>query len=206
MIRFTQLAIFLFAGISAFLLRFDFAIPASARRHLLFALVIWAVVKIVVFHLFALDRGWWRYTSVPDLLRLIAGNGVASTVASVVILFLSSPGFPRSIYFLDLLLCLSMTAGIRLGVRVNFEISRSHSFTPRKRTLIFGAGDAGLSLLREIRQNSNLSYQVLGFIDDDSPKPVGSFYAAPVLRHRRGLGLHRRDTRHRDDPYRTPER
>ena len=181
MIRFTQLAIFLFAGISAFLLRFDFAIPASARRHLLFALVIWAVVKIVVFHLFALDRGWWRYTSVPDLLRLIAGNGVASTVASVVILFLSSPGFPRSICFLDLLLCLSMTAGIRLGVRVNFEISRSHSFTPRKRTLIFGAGDAGLSLLREIRQNSNLSYQVLGFIDDDVSKTGRRIYAAPVL-------------------------
>ena len=181
LIRSTQLAIFLFAGVSAFLLRFDFAIPLPSRRHLLSALVIWAVLKVIVFLLFSLDRGWWRYTSVPDLIRLIAGNAVASTVASAVILMLAPAGFPRSIYFLDFLLCLSMTAGIRLAVRVNFEISRSHNFAPRKRTLIYGAGYAGVALLRESRQNSALPYQVLGFIDDDASKTGRRIYQAPVL-------------------------
>ena len=181
MIRFTQLAIFLFAGVSAFLLRFDFAIPGPSKRHLLSALIIWAVVKAIVFHLFSLDRGWWRYTSVPDLLRLIAGNAVASSAASVAILLLAAPGFPRSIYFLDFLLCFSMTAGIRLAVRVNFEISRSHNFAPRKRTLIYGAGYAGVALFREIHQNSALAYQVLGFIDDDASKTGRRIHQAPVL-------------------------
>jgi FlaA1/EpsC-like NDP-sugar epimerase len=181
LVRFVQLAIFLFAGVSAFLLRFDFAIPGPSKRHLLSALLIWAVVKVGVFHLFSLDRGWWRYTSVPDLLRLITGNTVASTAASAAILLLAAPGFPRSIYILDFLLCVSMTAGIRLGVRVNFEISRSHGFAPGKRTLIFGAGDAGVALLREIRQNSALAYQVLGFIDDDPSKTGRRIHQAPVL-------------------------
>ena len=181
MIRFTQLAIFLAAGVSAFLLRFDFAIPGQFQHYLLSALIAWAVIKVAVFHLFSLDSGWWSYTSVQDLGHLIAGNSIASSVASVAILLLSAPGFPRSLYFLDFLLCLSMTAGIRLGVRVVFEISRTHSSVPRKRTLIFGAGDAGLSLLREIRQNSSLSYQVLGFIDDDVSKTGRRIHQAPVL-------------------------
>ncbi len=180
MIRFTQLAIFLFAGVSAFLLRFDFAIPGPARRYLLTGLVIWAVVKVIVFHLFSLDRGWWRYTSVPDLLRLIAGNAIAGTAASAIIL-LALPGFPRSIYFLDFLLCLVMTAGIRLAVRVNFEISRSHSFAPGKRTLIYGAGDAGVALLREIRQNSTLAIRSSASLMTTQRKPVAVSHQAPIL-------------------------
>ena len=181
LIRLTQIAIFLFAGVSAFLLRFDFAIPGAFRHYLLSALIIWVIVKVIVFHLSALDRGWWRYTSVSDLVRLIAGNIAGSIAASVAIMLLAAPGFPRSIYVLDFLLCLCMTAGIRLCVRVNFEISRSHSFVPRKRTLIFGAGEAGVSLLREIGRNSTLAYQVLGFIDDDATKTGRRIHQATVL-------------------------
>lgn len=181
MIRSTQLAIFLFAGLSAFLLRFDCAIPSQFQRYLLSALITWALAKVTVFHLFSLDRGWWSYTSVQDILRLIAGNTVASAAASVAILLLAAPGFPRSIYFLDFLLCLSMTAGIRLSVRVIYEISRSHHSAARKRTLIYGAGDAGVTLLREIRRNSSLAYQVLGFIDDDAFKTGRRIHQAPVL-------------------------
>src|SRR5690349_5406498 len=97
MVRAVQLAIFLFAGVSAFLLRFDFAIPAPSKRHMAYALVIWIIAKVATFHLFSLDRGWWRYTSVPDLLRLIAGNVAASTASSIAILLLAPTGFPRSI-------------------------------------------------------------------------------------------------------------
>jgi FlaA1/EpsC-like NDP-sugar epimerase len=140
MTRSVQLAIFLFAGLSAFLLRFDCAIPGQLQRHLISALVIWALFKVAFFHVLSLDRGWWSYTSVQDLLRLIAGNAIASTAASVAILLLSAPGFPRSIYFLDFLLCLSMTAGIRLAVRVIYEIPlppfhrpEAHSHLRRRR-------------------------------------------------------------------------
>src|ERR1035441_6391640 len=73
-VRGGQLVIFLFAGISAFLLRFDFVIPKEHRTHLWVGICIWAVAKIFVFQLFRLDRGWWRYVSVPDLLRVAYAN------------------------------------------------------------------------------------------------------------------------------------
>ena len=73
-LRGIQLAIFIAAGFFAFLLRFDFGVPPTYRLHLVTALAMWVLVKVPVFQLLGLDRGWWRYASVPDLLRLAAGN------------------------------------------------------------------------------------------------------------------------------------
>jgi len=39
-----------------------------------------------------------------------------------------------------------------------------------KKTLIYGAGDAGITLLREIRNNPKLAYRVCGFLDDGRDK------------------------------------
>jgi FlaA1/EpsC-like NDP-sugar epimerase len=81
---------------------------------------------------------------------------------------------PRSIYVLDFLVCLGMTAAARLTVRLAFEFSRLPNLGTKKRTLIYGAGDAGVTLLREIHQNPALSYLIVGFIDD-GPAKVGRF-------------------------------
>lgn len=179
--RAVQLAIFLVAGISAFLLRFDFNIPRLYLHQMGAALLEWMVVKTVVFYFFELDRGNWRYASLPDLLRLAAGNVLASVLASVGILIFAPKGFPRSIYVLDLLLCFVLTAGARMAVRLAAEFSRLQNDAARKRTIIYGAGDAGVSLLREIRQNSALSYNIIGFVDDSPVKTGSTVQRARVL-------------------------
>jgi len=174
MARAVQLAIFLIAGFLAFLLRFDFGIPQRRRQQLIVALCVWVLLKIPIFHLFRLDRGWWRFFSVPDLRRLAAGNVIASTLACVILLFVVPEGFPRSLCVLDLLLCSLMTAGVRLAVRVVFESSRGQKSDTNKPTLIYGAGEAGVTLLREIRHNPALEYAVVGFVDDSSSKRAGT--------------------------------
>jgi FlaA1/EpsC-like NDP-sugar epimerase len=180
-VRLVQLAIFLFAGIAAFLLRFDFTIPKEYHAHLWAGLCIWAIAKIFVFQLFRLDRGWWRYVSVPDLLRVAYANLAGSALGAAGILLFAPPGFPRSIYFVDFLVCSITTAGVRLAVRIVSEFSRIVPRSEEKRTLIYGAGDAGTSLLREIRQNPAMAYEVAGFIDDDPVKTGAPIYRAKVL-------------------------
>jgi FlaA1/EpsC-like NDP-sugar epimerase len=176
-----QLAIFLFAGVSAFLLRFDFAIPNEHRTHLWVGLCIWAIAKVLVFQLFGLDRGWWRYVSVPDLLRVAYANLAGSALGGISILLFAPQGFPRSIYFVDFLVCFITTAGVRLAARILFEFSGTVPRSENKRTLIYGAGDAGVSLLREIRQNPTLAYDVAGFIDDNPVKAGAMIYRTKVL-------------------------
>jgi FlaA1/EpsC-like NDP-sugar epimerase len=172
--RAIQLAIFALAGILAFILRFDLTLPLKCRPYLLAGLGFFVPAKILAFYFFKLDRGWWRYVSIRDVTRLGAANVAGSALGCSAVLLFARDGFPRSIYLLDFLLCFGMASGVRLAARMVFEFSRSANPGTKKRTLIYGAGDAGVSLLREIRQNSALSYEIAGFIDDD-PVKVGSF-------------------------------
>ena len=131
-----QIGVFALSGVAAFLLRFDFGLPPAYMRHLAYALPIWIGVKIVVFRVAKLDRGWWRYVSVTDLLRLAIGNFAGSTLSCIAILCIAPPGFPRSIYLLDLMICFLGTAGLRMIVRMMAEAScRTGGTAPRRRTL-----------------------------------------------------------------------
>jgi FlaA1/EpsC-like NDP-sugar epimerase len=152
-------------------------------RYLTYALPIWIVVKIAVFRLAKLDRGLWRYVSVVDVIRVAIGNLVASALSCVLILVVGPPGFPRSIYALDLIVCFLATCGLRMAVRVMLETT-SNGRTGRaagKKALIYGAGDAGISLLKEIRNNPRLSYRVVGFVDDHAGKKGLSVSGIAVL-------------------------
>src|ERR1039458_1230143 len=181
MLRASQLGIFLIAGVSAFLLRFDFEVTREWRPYLIAALCIWGPVKIVVFHFLGLDRGWWRYTSIPDFLRLGVGNILGSALGCIGILILAPHGFPRSLYLLDFLLCSIMTAGARLAVRVAYEAAKPRNAGEAKRVLVYGAGDAGVALVREIRQNPALAYDVIGFVEDSLNKRGHSIQRTRIL-------------------------
>ncbi|MGQ9635774.1 MAG: polysaccharide biosynthesis protein [Bryobacteraceae bacterium] len=180
--RLAHLALFLLAGALAFTLRFDFHVPLLYLPHLSWALWIWPPFKLLVFELFGLNRGQWRYVSVHDLFRLGAANVAGSLAGAAAILCFAPRGFPRSIYLLDLLLCFLFTAGLRVVVRVLIEASRRPAPTaPKSRALIYGAGEAGLVLLREIRGNPALPYAVLGLIDDDPAKQGLPVHGTKVL-------------------------
>ena len=176
-----QIGTFAMAGVLAFLLRFDFGLPHAYLRHLAFALPIWIVVKSVVFRFARLDRGWWRYVSTADLLRIVLGNVVGSAVSCLAILAIAPRGFPRSIYVLDLMICFLATAGLRVAVRLMTEAAAQVKSTAEKNTLIYGAGDAGVTLLREIQKNPKLLYRVRGFLDDRTDKKGVHILGVSVL-------------------------
>jgi FlaA1/EpsC-like NDP-sugar epimerase len=161
------------AALLAFLLRFDFSVPANYIPVLIRAAAVWIPVKLICFKAFGLDRRWARYVSINDLLRVILSNSIGSFV-SLVILWAIKSGVPRSIYAIDWLVCVMLTASVRVSVRVIAESrqQRHPGGQDRKRTIVYGAGDAGAALLRELRQNAALTYDVFGFLDDD-PRKAG---------------------------------
>jgi FlaA1/EpsC-like NDP-sugar epimerase len=176
-----QIGTFAVSGITAFLLRFDLSFPQREVAHLVYALPVWIVVKIIVFRIARLDRGWWRFVSLDDLPRLAMGNLLGSFLGTFVILWTAPRGFPRSIYVLDLLVCSLLTAGVRLAVRMFVEASKFHAPDEKKRTLIYGTGEAGVSLFAEIRHNPSLPYHVVGFIDDNPKKDELLVHGVRVL-------------------------
>ena len=138
------------------------------------ALCIWAGTKSVCFIVGAVGRGSWQHASVYDAVHLLGANSVGSVVGGLVIFLLAGPwSIPRSVYILDWLISCMVILGGRLAVRVVATAkSRGRVDGERTRTLIYGAGHAGLALLRELRQNQSLMCDVVSIVDDD-PRKVG---------------------------------
>ncbi len=169
------------AATLAFLLRFDLSLPPAFRPVLLTGLLVWIPVKLLTFTILGAHRASWRYVSVHDALALLAGNVLASSVSAGILLTLV-PVFPRSILVIHLLLCVLLTAGTRVAVRLVCEMATfKPSVTGAKRAVIYGAGDGGVALLREIRHNPALLYSVCGFVDDRPRQSGMIIHGCPVL-------------------------
>jgi len=165
-----EIAAILCSAVLAFLLRFDLRLPVFYRPMLILAAAVWIPVKLTSFKLLGLDRRWARYVSLADLVRLTLSNLIGSFVGLVILLAVKHGEFPRSVYAIDFLLCVMLTAGLRVSVRVASESNRARHPSPnRKRTIVYGAGTAGASLLSDLRQDA-LKYDVCGFVDDNPQK------------------------------------
>ena len=176
-----QLLSFSLSILGAFLLRFDFEIPSTAVDFLALSLPIVVIVKSAVFRWYRLDHGWWRFISVYDVLKLTRANMVASALSAVLIMIAMAPGYPRSVILLDFILCLLATTGVRVGGRLIADSAEVPGAAEGKRTVIYGAGVAGVMLLRELRANPALGYSVQGFVDDNPNKQGAQILGTPVL-------------------------
>ncbi len=153
---------------SAFLLRFEFTLEPAYAQMILRSLPLVLGIKFCVFRAFGLRDLAWRYLGFQDLARIATANMAASAAATIVLRIAIGSGFPRSVHFLDMLLCLTLMVAARAAARVYFE-ARTPSASAR-RILIYGAGKAGVTVLSEIRANPQLGYEVVGFLDDDPSK------------------------------------
>jgi len=172
----------LVSAVLAFLLRFDFRIPEFYLWVLLLAAGVWLPVKLYMFRLLGLDRRWARYVSLSDLVRFSFSNLAGSFISVLILLPAGKGAVPRSIYAIDFLLCVMLTAGLRVGVRMASESRRAPKpDSDRKRTIIYGAGSAGASLVRDLRQDPAAKYDVCGFVDDNPRKRGLVLQEAKVL-------------------------
>ena len=79
-------------------------------------------------------------------------------------------GFSRTVFIIDALLMFMFLAGSRMAFRLFRQVLPvSHNLKGR-RVLIYGAGDGGELLLRELVNNRALKYSPVGFLDDDPAK------------------------------------
>jgi FlaA1/EpsC-like NDP-sugar epimerase len=168
----------------AFLLRFDLVMPSIYIGVALVATPIWIIAKLLVFRVFGLDRSSWFQVSAVDAAILLLGNVVASLAAFACLQLSGITKFPRAVYILDGVLCFLLFAGIRVAVRLARDrkrVFRRGDPGEKKRTLIYGAGQAGLMLIQEIWRNDSLPYRVVGLIDDAPEKRGLRLAGVPVL-------------------------
>jgi FlaA1/EpsC-like NDP-sugar epimerase len=174
------------AAYGAFALRFDWYIPHS-RPEFLPYLVGALLIKPAVFLGLGMYSRLWRYASVRDLIAVLTAVSVASAAMCVFVAggVLSSAlaEFSRAVLFIDWLLTLCATGGVRMAVRLIAE-NRTHGGTVNgeaRRVLVVGAGDAGSMVVREMRRNPQLSMTAVAYLDDDRSKRGKRIHGVPVI-------------------------
>ncbi len=173
---------------AAFMLRFDFALPDEYSKVFLKTLPFLILVKLLVFHYFGLFRGLWRYVSIYDLVQIIKANAVATAVFILSNVFIfGGHVIPRFIFLIDFILCMFFIGGIRFLSRIIRERYRGPLLkSEQKNVLIVGAGEAGVLLLKEYRNNPTLG-EVVGFIDDDKAKHNETIQGVSILGNRHAI-------------------
>lgn len=139
------------------------------------------VLKLFAFLATGVYRGIWRYTSISDLITFAKGVIAGSMLSVLVILLLYRfQSFSRAVFVLDGLILLFAIVGSRLAFRVFREMLPMPFSNEGQRVLIYGAGDGGEMVLRELRNNSELMYQPVAFVDDDPMKKGKMINGLPV--------------------------
>ena len=97
-------------------------------------------------------------------------------------------GYSRAVFAIDGVLTFLLIGGLRMTIRTYFnyygDVRKPADSFPKihsKKVLIIGAGDAGEKILREIIENYQLHYKVVGFIDDDPEKRGRSIHGVTVI-------------------------
>jgi UDP-GlcNAc:undecaprenyl-phosphate GlcNAc-1-phosphate transferase len=128
-------------------------------------------VKMSVFLVMGVYRGLWRYTSVGDLIVFLKAVVLSSIGSLMVVLFaFRFEGFSRTAFAIDGVLMFMFLAASRLAFRLFRQMLPANGAHDGRRVLIYGAGDGGELLLRELRNNSEHHLSPVGFLDDDPAK------------------------------------
>jgi UDP-GlcNAc:undecaprenyl-phosphate GlcNAc-1-phosphate transferase len=169
----------------AYLLRFDARVVEPYYGQMLRSMPVVLVSQLATFLVLGLYSTVWRYTSVRDLMALLRA-GLGGWVASVLIVtfLFRFEGLSRSAFVIDgLLLIIGLTA-TRASVRWFQSVlayGRTKAAAPSKRTLIYGAGDGGELVVRELLNNPALGFLPVGFLDDDPRKHGRKIHGVPIL-------------------------
>jgi len=167
--------------VSAFILRFEGVVFGLNIQLILQSLPILVIIKFITFYFFGLYRGVWRYIGLYDIIAIFKATFTGSLLCIVVLVFFFRfKYYSRTVFIIDWILTFLSISGVRVLFRLYKEFF-ANARLGGKRVLIFGAGDAGELVLREIRQNAALGYKPIGFIDDDEDKLDRIIHGIKVL-------------------------
>ena len=165
----------------AYYLRFNFdTIPQEYSDSLIKLIAFTVPIQGAVFWITGLYRGFWRFASIPDLIRILKAVGLGTLLltltASVV---LRMHGVPRSVLVLYPILLSAGLSFSRLTYRWFKDAHIKLHKREGKRALIVGAGRAGEMLVRDLLHRPE--YLPLAFIDDDPQKQGREIHGVRVI-------------------------
>ena len=168
----------------AYQLRFDFEVPEEYQVQLK-SHWYWVIpLQLGWLLLFRQFSGIYKYFSLPEV-RCLAYAMTFSGLSLYGVRWLHldfSP--PRGVILVQCMLGFLALGALRSAWRQAYEMyfsRRNHRCFAERRVAIIGAGDAGASLVRDLKARSNLGRVPVAFFDDDRAKWGSRIHGIPVV-------------------------
>ena len=180
----------------AYLVRFEWTLDERMTQSLIRTLPFILAIKILLLWYFGAYRGIYKYASMVDLLGLFKASVLASVI-SIAIPHWLEVDYSRGVLVIDWLLTIVLLGGVRFAGRM---VTETQALDPRafagngdrtgvsgkkngaRRVLIYGAGDAGEMVAREMNRGKHAeNYRAIGFLDDNPGKTGKSIHGLEVL-------------------------
>ncbi len=179
-----DLAIVCLSYFIAVWIRMDFSFKVLVYYNLFFSksgIVI--ILYFIIFKVMRLDKTVFGMASIDEAIRVSVACVLGAATVYLTFTLTNFSLVPRSIYLIQLVILVLMLEFVRFSFRIyNMMKLKTKLFSDDyQRTIIVGAGAAGLMLLREVTTNKIYKNRIIGFVDDDKSKTGKTISGVKIL-------------------------
>jgi UDP-GlcNAc:undecaprenyl-phosphate GlcNAc-1-phosphate transferase len=137
-------------------------------------------IQLIALFVFGAYRGAWRYFGLMDGVAFAKAIGSSTLTLIVTLVYLYRfEHYSRAVFVIYAALLMLLLCGTRASFRLIGEYARRRR--PGVRLAIYGAGEAGSLVLRELLGHPHEQFRMIGFIDDDPAYHSLRLQGYPVL-------------------------
>lgn len=135
--------------------------------------IVFIAIYLISFYFFKLYESIWNYASIDEFL-LVIGACITGNVISTILTVVFKIDFSYAVAILSGILVILFIVGFRVSFRIYSRFTNildvKTNVSNLKRTLIIGAGEAAILVIKEMKNNKNSKYNPIALIDDNEYK------------------------------------
>ena len=134
----------------------------------------------IIYFILKIYNNSWRFSGTSEYMSLVALSS-STTILSYIFRIFLRLDTKSSLYFETWIIFTFLLIVSRFLMFLTRMKGITKSDINSENVLIYGAGEAGVLLVKESRINPNFSYKIVGFLDDNPNKKGGKVYGLKVL-------------------------
>ena len=134
----------------------------------------------IIYFILKIYNNSWRFSGISEYMSLVALSS-AVTVLSYIFRAFFNLDTKSSLYFETWIIFTFLLIVARFLMFLTRMKGITRKDIDSENVLIYGAGEAGVLLVKESRINPNFPYRIVGFLDDNPNKKGGKVYGLKVL-------------------------
>ena len=180
-----------FAQFMALYVRFEFSLKRTMEES--YWDMVWSfapvylVLCLAVFWVAGLYRSLWKYVSIREGLLIVEAASIVG-VLQYFFMGMLQMNMPRSFPVLNIMFLIVFLVGERFSYRLfRSEIHERVTARTKVRTMLIGAGEAGVAVLRELNGSDRSNNRIVCIIDDGERKQGMKLNGIPIVGGREAI-------------------